>query len=201
MINPLNYLMNLKRDFASTKLENLELETVIGKQEWSKDFEVYAAILVLVKRYKEVFIDPILFSQICLALIGIAPDFEEYEFPSPEAMNVFFEFLKRAGEFHHPFKELPPISDDLKYFIAFNIADDGICFVENELKPFQDDVIHVLANVFGSHIGKEYLDTCEKRWKELKNKKLEEIPEDNDVDMQIKNNIFIKNYTKELLKL
>lgn len=198
MINPLTILKKLKTDYPAHRIQELELETVGDFNNSSEELDVYGAILTLIRRAEDVIDDPILFSQVCLGLCGIAPDFYEFEFPAPEMIYTFFDFLDK-GKLYFPF-ELPGVSDDVKYYIAVCLAEEGIFFVKGELEGLQPYLQTVFSEVYGNPIKDEDMKMCEDRWNINSNKDIKDIPENDNIDIQVKQNVFMRDYSSALLK-
>lgn len=195
---PISILKKLKVDFSNISLSELELETFLhDNSEWTAEHECVAAILTCIRNTEQVLTDPILFSQIALGLIGIAPDFMEFEFIDPEVANVAIEFIDKM-QLYHPTKTIEP-SNDLKAYIGCTCAENGLFFLKNSLERFQEETLIVFKESFNNDIPLSDIEECEKLWTEYKDKKLEDIPEDSNNLLQIKNNILIREYTKEIL--
>lgn len=195
-MNPLNILRKIKIEYPSHEIKELELKTLIHDD--SEDIDMYGAVLALIKNSEEVLSDPIMFSQVCLGLCGIQPDFQEYEFPSSEHIYTFFDFIEK-GKIYYPFKA-EGVTEELKYFIAVCLAEEGIYFLKGELEPIQEELLTVYEEVYGNPIPKGDLEICEERWKKYEKMELEKIPEEDDYDVQIKQNVFMRDYSNNFLK-
>lgn len=194
-MNPISLLQKIKTDFPLHQLPELELESVCEKD--SPDIDIYGAILTLIKRSDEVLTDPIIFSNVCLGLAGISPDFQEFDFPSSEHIYLFFSFLEKAKKYF-PFKA-EGASEELKYFISVILGEEGIYFLTGELEPIQEELLSVYEEVFGNPISKNNLETCKARWIKYEKTNLEEIPEIDEYDIQVKQNIFMRDYSNGIL--
>ena len=195
-MNPLNILKKIRVEHPLHEIKDLELETLVSKD--SEDIDAYGAILALIKNPQEVLTDPIIFSQVCLGLCGIKPDFQEFEFPSSEFIYTFFDFLEK-GKKYFPFKT-EGVTEELKQFICVCLAEEGIYFLKGELEPLQEDLIMILQEVYGSSVSKEDLNKCEECWKKYENTEFDKIPEEDEYDIQVKQNRFMMDYAENLLK-
>jgi hypothetical protein len=195
-MNPLNILKKIKIEYPSHEIKELELLTLA--EDGSDHLDIYGALLTLIKNSEEVLADPILFSQVCLGLCGIQPDFQEFEFPASEHIYTFFDFMEK-GKIYFPFKA-EGATEELKYFISVCLAEEGIYFLKGELEPIQDELLIVYEEVYGNPIPKGDLEICEERWKKYEKMELDKIPEVDDYDIQVKQNIFMKKYAENYLK-
>ena len=150
--------------------------------------EMAAAILALYNN-KDVTQDHILFGQIALGLASIPPDFNEFELPTPELINITLETMKYMD------KEFPEFSLDVKHYIGVSCYESGLFFVKNNLEIFQIPILKVFKELAGDNIDQKELDHCEKLWDKFKDSNMEGVPDLDHLTTQIKQNIFIKRYT------
>jgi len=196
--NPKDYIRYIYSNFKDIPIEDLELTTIVGKDTWDKRHEIMAAILTIIKNPTTILGDPILFSRIALPLNGIEPDFMEYEFLTPEMINVVFKTIEEIGKYY-PNLKVGPISDDVTRFIAVCCAEDGMFFLKNEIEFCQPHLLEVLETVFDSPIPTKDLETCNQLWEKYKmHTNLDNIPENTTEEIQVKKNIFIREYLKNL---
>lgn len=195
-MNPLEILKEIKTNFPEHEIKNIELSTICDSN--SEDIDIYGSVLTLMKQEDDTLSDPILFSQVCLGLCGIPPDFQEYEFPSSEHIYTFFDFLEK-GKKYFSFK-MKGVNDEVKQFISVCLADEGIYFLKGELEPIQQCLLDVYKEVFGNSIPKEDIEKCEQNWKKYENTEISQIPENDEYEIQVKQNIFMRDYSANLLK-
>lgn len=189
--------LNLKARFGD--LKDLELETLLNDREWDRDIEYDAAILALFKNPYLASKDPHVFSQICLVLSGITPDFLEYEYVYPEMIALTLAFIKRLENSGDHTYRFPQFEDDIKYFIAMSCIEEGIFIVKNELKEFQKEILELLKEVYGNPLTFEELNDFDKLWAKQGGEKSNSISEKSFLDVQLKKNLLNQEYVKENL--
>ena len=190
-INPFKVYEKLHAEHP-LNLDELELDTIKNDKEWSKEDEVKAAILTIVKNPAAI-IDPNLFANVALALFGIPPDFEEYEIVLPEILNSAVALIEKIYQDKGIY---PVFSDDIKGFIAVSCLEEGLWFLENSLEQFQDYLNSISEFVYGTKIDEVEVAKCEELWKQYQNSNIDIIPENDNDEFQIKYNKFIKDFTK-----
>lgn len=196
--NPRDYIRHIYNNYKDIPIKDLELSTIVGNESWDKKHEMIAAILTILKNPTKILGDPILFSRIALPLNGIEPDFMEYEFLTPEMINVVFRTIEEIGKYYTDL-QVGPINDDLTRFIAVCCAEDGMFFLKNQIEFCQPHLLEVLQTVYDSPVPTKDLETCNQLWEKYKlQTNLNNIPENTVEELQVKKNIFIREYLKNL---
>jgi len=195
-MNKLKRLINrLVSDYKEIPFSELELDTIVNGEEWSSDHEVMASILSF--KNPEIFVDPNLFAQVCLGLSNIAPDFLEFEFPTPEMIGLFFRTYEEIKKCFPEVKE-QLIDEDVRQFIGVCCAEDGMFFLEETLKEFQSNLEDVLKECYNVNIPKEDITKCKLLWVKYYKTPLDEVPEDTTELIQVKKNYVIRNYLNDI---
>lgn len=198
--NPKEIFRHLLTEFKGIPIDKLEIQTIMeSSPEWDQQKETMAAILTIIRQPIQVVEDPNLFSQVSLALVGISPDFLEFEFLTPEIIAAFFKTIEYIKVYYPEF-ELAPINDDVARYIVLCCAEDGFYFLAENLSIFQKELNEILANVFNNKIDENEIDKCKELWNNYKNTNPSQISEnEKDPNMiQIQKNLVIKSYLKEL---
>lgn len=198
--NPKEIFRHLLTEFKGIPIDELEIQTILETDpKWNQQKETMAAILTIIRQPIQVVEDPNLFSQVSLALVGISPDFLEFEFLTPEIIAAFFKTIEYIKVYYPEF-ELAPINDDVARYIALCCAEDGFYFLAENLSIFQKELNEILANVFNNKIDENEIDKCKELWNNYKNTNPSQISEnEKDPNMiQIQKNLVIKSYLKEL---
>lgn len=183
-------------EFKDVDSFELEIETITADKEWEKDHDMFAAILTIL-RNPETFTDPIIFSQVVLAINGVPPDFMEFEFSTPEMVSLFFATCDYLETKVNGFKS-QELDDDIKSYIAVCCAEDALYYLKNGLEVCQDTLREVLTDVYNVQLNDDDLTECDKLWKEYFNFPTEGVPEDNPELIQVKRNFVIRDYIKEI---
>lgn len=186
MINPFKIYKELNEKYSD--LKSMELET-ISSPTWNSEDETKAAILTIVKN-PNVLIDPNLFAVTALASFGIPPDFEEFQIVLPEVINSFIELVETVTNKPATF------SDDIKGYISVSCLEEGLWFLENRLKQFQEYLQTISEHVNGVRITNDDVAECEKLWNSYGKLPIEHIPEKDNEHFQVVYNAYIKNFTK-----
>lgn len=198
--NPKEIFRHLLMEYKGIPIDELELQTILeNDSEWDNKKEIIAALLTIIRQPIQVVEDPNLFSQVSLALVGIAPDFMEFEFLTPEIIAVFFKSIDYIKVYYPEF-ELGLINDDVSRYIALCCAEDGFYFLTENLSVFQKELLEILQSVYNNKIDDSDLDKCKDLWSHYKNTNPAQISE-NELDpnmIQIQKNLLIKSYLKEL---
>lgn len=199
MLNPLTFLQELKNLYININtIKDLEFATVIDivDNDLEEDLDIMGAVMTIIKNSTDVETDPVILSQVILGLNGIKVDFNEFEFPFSEQIYLFFYFLSK-GKIILPELEIDKnnFSEEVKYFLATCLADENIYFLTEELKFLQKEVLDIYENTLGNKIKEEDLKICEERYQKYKNFEIENIPEDDEYDIQVKQNIFMQQYS------
>ena len=191
MENPYKIYRYLKAEHGP--LEDIELATVTNKDNWSSEDESKAAILAVVKNPIILQDDPVFFSQIILGLFGMQPSIDDFEFLSSELSNTGIAVIKEIFSEHNI--PLKPFSDDIAGYISVCCLEEGLFFLENELKEFQERLLTSSPMVNNVNIPDSDITKCEKLWESVKDKKLESIKDTNYIEHQVMINMINKHYT------
>lgn len=189
MTNPFETYKKLKTEVIP--LIDMELET-IKNDSWGEEDESKAAILTIVKNSDKLLTDPILFSQVALGLFGIAPDFEEYEVLTSEVIEPTLELIKKISSDNK--LSFTQMTDDLLGYLAVCLIEEGIYFVENNIKILQSKIKEVSKLVYAVDIPEKDLTNCEKLWEKYKDSKIDDIPNNTADEQQILINKINKEY-------
>lgn len=191
MINPFQIYRHLVA--GNIPIKDLELATITNKDNWKDEDESKAAILAIVKNPMVLQNDPIFFSQMILGLFGIKPSFEDFEFLSSELTNTGLAVIK---EIYRDLKiPLKPFSDDIAGYISVCCLEEGLFFLENELKEFQERLLITSQLINNNTIPDSDITKCEDLWAATKDKKLELVKDTNYIEHQIMINMINKYYT------
>jgi len=188
------------KQFDEISPADLELNTIIEDgTDFEHKHEIISAVLVLLKN-KEVFNDPILFAQVCLGISGIAPDFMEFEFCSPEIIALFFRTCKELEKQYGKNFKTEELDDDVRRYIAVCCAEDGMYFLKLELEQFQPELLDILKTVYDVDIPEQDLKDCQVMFDQYYTFMTEAVPEDSPEFIQIKKNYVIRDYVTEIYK-
>lgn len=181
-------------------LVDLELATIVDpNKDMTDENEAQASILAIIKNPETIFIDPIFFSQISLGVFGMKPSFEDFEFLSSEITNAVLVLLKEIYKDQKlPIKDF---SDDVANYIATCCLDEGIFFLENELKQFQKNLLDISITVNNHKIPNSDIKKCQEKWNLVKDKEISSISNVDYIDEQIIINIINKHYALILSKV
>lgn len=191
MVNPFKIYRHLNA--LGIPLKDMELSTVTDSKNWKDEDESKAAILAIVKNPIVLQNDPNFFSQMILGLFGIKPSFEDFEFLSSELANTGLAVIKEIYKDNSiPLKSF---NDDVAGYISICCLEEGLFFLENELKEFQERLLISSPLVNNHTIPDSDITKCEKLWAKEKDKKLELVKDTNYIEHQIMINMINKHYT------
>jgi hypothetical protein len=191
MVNPFKIYRELKK--STIPIKDLELTSITDSNNWKDEDESKAAILALVKNPVVLQNDPVFFSQMVLGLFGIKPSFEDYEFLSSELTNSGLAVIKEIyNDLGTPLKRF---GDDIAGYISVCCLEEGLFFLENELKEFQERLLTTSVLVNSHTIPDSDITKCEELWEATKDKKMESVKDTNYIEHQILINMINKHYT------
>lgn len=196
MVNPFEIYRRMRA--GGIPLLELELSTVISP-EWTEEDESKAAILAIVKNPDKTLVDPIFFTQVALGILGIKPDFEEYESITSDIIEPALELIKLISvENEISFLQM---TDDLSGFLAVCLIEEGFYFVENNCVVIQPKLIETAKGAYNVTIPEKDLKECKKLWESSQTQLLDTLPDETSNEHQVLLNRINKDYLKLLTQI
>lgn len=196
MVNPFEIYRRMRAGGIS--LLELELSTVISP-DWTEEDESKAAILAIVKNPDKTLVDPIFFTQVALGILGIKPDFEEYESITSDIIEPALELIKLISvENEISFLQM---TDDLSGFLAVCLIEEGFYFLENNCIVIQPKLIETAKGAYNVTVSDKDLKECKTLWESSQTQSLDVLPDETPNEHQVLLNRINKDYLKLLTQI
>lgn len=196
MVNPFEIYRRMRAGGIS--LLELELTTVISP-DWTEEDESKAAILAIVKNPDKTLVDPIFFTQVALGILGIKPDFEEYESITSDIIEPALELIKLISvENEISFLQM---TDDLSGFLAVCLIEEGFYFVENNCIVIQPKLIETAKGAYNVTVPEKDLKECKTLWESSQTQSLDALSDETPNEHQVLLNRINKDYLKLLTQI